>query len=92
MIGELDLCNRCLVQLNASIVPVAIKDDIRRPFEGGYIKDLADWAREQLSSGLHIQVGQSDRCFDPVSTWHGDPVCEVHLFWLIDRDLRSYRR
>jgi hypothetical protein len=84
---DLELCNRCLVQPNAAMFPVARKDGKPdEPWRGGSVKALADWAWDKITSGYRIESYDLTRTFEPVSTWLGDPVCEPHLYEMVMRD------
>jgi hypothetical protein len=91
----MDLCGRCLIILNAT---TAVRADI--PREGGRIDvehaacatdpvSLKKWAERVLQLGGRITVDATTGRFEPLSTWHGDPVCSVHLWTLAEAEMRN---
>lgn len=91
-----EICGRCLVNLDArsSIAatwggsgtepdPHMAEPASRTP------KALRKWAEEMLyGNNARFAVDDTDQRFEAVSTWHGDPVCGYHLWWLAEAEMR----
>lgn len=89
----MDLCNRCLVVLNARTNIIA-----RTRHTGGKqeacknpqdMPALIDWVIDKIISGWRIDTDDVTDTFKAVSTWHGDPVCSWHLYRLVEAETRG---
>lgn len=90
-----DICNRCLIQVNAT---TSIRAKI--PEANGGIRleafhyptdpvTLKAWVGDVLAEGGRIEVGDTTDRFRAFSTWHGDPVCVMHLWDLTENERRA---
>ena len=93
-----DICNRCLIIPNATTLVRA-----QIPRDDGLIDfthancatapiDLKKWAEDVLAKGGRIMVDATTDRFAALSTWHGDPVCSVHLWDLTTAEMRNQGR
>ena len=95
--AELDICNRCLVNVNST---TAIRARFRDSLESCEVVTdpvaLKKWAQTMLCGDVgavvKIEVNHTTDRFRPVSTWHGDPVCSYHLWVLVDTEARMLGR
>jgi len=88
-VGE--LCGRCLAIVDVRIGVVAEKRGAREGFSGSATDSwaLARWVIEKLADHWTIWISDYTRAFEPVATWQGDPVCEMHLRECRERELRG---
>jgi hypothetical protein len=86
---DYEICNRCLVVVNHTSNVVA-----RRPSgEVIYMSDpcsprnLKKWVEDEwFGNNSVFETNAWYDTFKAVSTWHGDPVCVVHLHWLVQQE------
>lgn len=89
------LCGRCLVIVNTRANVAARRDgrvveSCPNPTDP---RALRRWAEEKLwGDNCVLSVDDMDYAFDPVTTWHGDPVCSAHLVECRLRELRGGKR
>lgn len=91
-----DLCGRCLTIVDTrTAVQAHGRDDelpVDFPLSATLTQRLRAWVEEQMwGNGKMISIDAQPNAFRPVSTWHGDPVCEFHLRECRDRELRHAR-
>jgi len=88
-----EICGRCLVNVNATTSIRAIKPNGDQ--EEAPVRDprgLKLWAQARLyGDRCRFQVDATGDRFESVSTWHGDPVCAYHLWYLAEAELRGHR-
>jgi len=85
-------CSRCLIHLNASIA--IFEKTTGKAMPSSSPRAIIAWyesVMEETGGDAWFTWNSSDRVLVPVSTWHGDPVCEAHLWELRDRELRGGR-
>lgn len=90
------ICNRCLVLPANALLSAKYKDD--SPYGGhwqfhetcynvGYVLGVRDWVMERADKeDIEFELNGQRGAVIPVSTWHGDPVCAIHLQYLTDRE------
>jgi hypothetical protein len=47
---------------------------------------LKAWVVEKILDGYWFEIGDTSERFVPISTWHGDPVCRWHLYYLANNE------
>lgn len=94
----MDLCNRCLIQVNAttSIRVRYTGDDNMMHIENcDQVTDpiyLKSWAEKHAGRAqARFQVNDTLDRIKAFSTWQGDPVCSVHLWYLVDAEQKRRR-
>lgn len=89
------ICNRCLVQVDARVSLVALWSN-----STGVNSDLAPnvtntialkkWIEERLyGDNARFELNQFTGAVKAVSTWHGDPVCMIHLRDCVTRETQG---
>ena len=90
-----EICGRCLINVNITVPVVARFPDGHSEFFGTPTDPLAlrKWIEDRwYGEGCTFAVGTTTDRFRSISVWHGDPVCPVHLWWLVDAEAKSYAR
>jgi hypothetical protein len=96
-IDEQGLCSRCLIVQNIATRIVARwkageLDHQDYPPSPTSPRALKSWAEEKLyGDNATIDLDAWSDAFRPVATWHGDPVCVIHLYQLVDRERRDWK-
>jgi hypothetical protein len=94
---EQGLCGRCLIVQSAGTNIVARwKADglshAEHPPTPTNPRALKSWAEEKLyGDNAVIDLDAWMDAFRPVATWHGDPVCTIHLYQLVDQERRHWK-
>ena len=88
-----DICARCLINLDAGTMILA-RFPVLAPDLSPFVNTtdpwaLKEWAINMLEQGATIDVDATADRFRPVATWHGDPVCVVHLWERRDAEMRA---
>jgi hypothetical protein len=83
-------CGRCLSIQDVRSSVVVRWDTGSEAFpDPTHLPGLRAWVVEQIDQGRHIELNAMARAFRPVATWHGDTVCEVHLWEAADAERRA---
>lgn len=88
----IEICGRCLVNLDARSSVAAVKEGQYEPAPNMAPWPLKAWAQEKAADGYVFEQYTSSGVLIAISTWNGDPVCAVHLWTLVDLEMkRGYR-
>lgn len=86
MVTANELCARCLVQVSSAVLMVAewhsdgllFKEECRTP---NWPKDIVKWVGSVIRKDPDaiFSINHNNHMIVPFTTWHGDPICVVHL-------------
>lgn len=93
-VEPVEICNRCIVVRNAASYIRARQDGfiVEDYHDFSNMPGLIEWARRMVIRGADIEMNAFNHAFKAVTTWHGDPVCQVHIFALVDQEERTLWR
>ncbi len=84
------ICNRCLVIVNSTTrIRARYMDQLETFSNPSDMPALLDWVLDKLAGGWRLETDASIGTFRSISIWHGDPVCQVHLFMLVEAEMRE---
>jgi hypothetical protein len=91
-VAPVEICNRCIVVVNVSTIIRARQTGyvIENYSDITDVKKLIEWARRMIIRGADIEMNTCAHAFEAISTWNGDPVCQVHLWERLDAERKGY--
>lgn len=91
--GDIEVCSRCLVILNATCQVIAKHPSGRLEicdFPTDMLRLKAWVIARILEPGWWFEIGSTTDRFKRFATWYGDTVCAYHLYRLGQREAREY--
>jgi hypothetical protein len=88
-----EICGRCLVLPNVSSSVIARWGDNQAyPPNPQNPRAMKIWCEEMLyGNRARFEINAMSDCVEAISTWHGDPVCSVHLWTLVSEEMRGVK-
>lgn len=89
---HVNTCSRCLADL---FISSAHYVNARNRSSGEIVslrytadlQEIEDWAESHLADEWTVSLDNASGALHKVTTWHGDPVCRVHLYELRRQEL-----